>query len=252
MPERNTKDYNDALQVAASAGIAPAAATAGTTAVHGTIVTQRTLLVKTAIALIVGAILVVVCYFIVDRPVAWFVHNHRMYPREFWHWPPLLSRCLKDAALLSIIPLILWWACKPGGRLQTVLLASTAAWIVAAVLKQLSKCVAGRYWPETWQQHNPSLIGSGAYGFNPFHFGAAFESFPSGHAAVVCAVAVVLWVGYPRGRWLYGMIVAGVCVALVDMNYHFVSDVIAGAILGSITGIYVTRLFRLHGPEPLP
>ena len=214
--------------------------------------TQRTLLIKSAIALITGAILVVVCYWVVDRPVAWFVHDHRMCPREFWRWPPILSGWMKDAALLSIIPLILWWACKPGSRLQTVLLAGTTAWIVAALLKQFSKVAAGRYWPETWKEHNPSLISSGDYGFNPFHFGAAFESFPSGHAAVVCAVAAVLWIGYPRGRWLYGVICASVCVTLVGMNYHFVSDVIAGGILGSITGIYISRLFRLHGPEPSP
>jgi membrane-associated phospholipid phosphatase len=40
-----------------------------------------------------------------------------------------------------------------------------------------------------------------------------------------------------------------VCVALVAMNYHFVSDVIAGALLGSITGLYMARLFRLADPR---
>ena len=35
------------------------------------------------------------------------------------------------------------------------------------------------------------------------------------------------------------------------MNYHFVGDVIAGAMLGSVTGVYMTRLFlrgRLTAP----
>jgi membrane-associated phospholipid phosphatase len=143
----------------------------------------------------------------------------------------------------------LWWVWKPGGRLQTTLLALGATGIATTVLKQLLKWTAGRYWPETWKHDNPSLIGSGDYGFHPFHYGSAYESFPSGHATVLCALMIVLWVSYPRWRWLWALLGALVCVALVAMNYHFVSDVIAGAILGSITGLYIARLFRLADPR---
>jgi membrane-associated phospholipid phosphatase len=34
------------------------------------------------------------------------------------------------------------------------------------------------------------------------------------------------------------------------MNYHFVGDVIAGAMLGSITGVCMTHVFRLQRPKP--
>ena len=117
--------------------------------------------------------------------------------------------------------------------------------LVTSVLKQLLKCAAGRYWPESWTHHNPSLIGSGAYGFHPFHCGPAYESFPSGHAAVTCAIMAVLWASHPRWRWPCAFCGALLCVSLVGMNYHFVSDVIAGAMLGSITGVYTARLFGL-------
>jgi len=36
-----------------------------------------------------------------------------------------------------------------------------------------------------------------------------------------------------------------VCLALVGLNYHFVSDVIAGGVLGSTTGFLATKIFRL-------
>ena len=154
-----------------------------------------------------------------------------------------------------------WRSCRSfcGGHgnraagFQTTLLAVCATCIVAGMLKQLLKWAAGRYWPESWAHNNPSLIGNGAYGFHPFHSGRAYESFPSGHAAVTCAIMAVLWVSYPRWRWLYVLLAALVCVALVGMNYHFVSDVIAGAIVGSITGVCTARLFRLGNPvSPLP
>jgi membrane-associated phospholipid phosphatase len=209
----------------------------------------RTLVAKTAMALLVGTILVIICYFSVDRPTAWFVHDHRCWPEDFWWWPPRVSEWLKNAAVWALAPLILWWAWKPGGHLQTTLLAIGVTGIVTGMLKQLLKWTAGRYWPETWKHSNPSLIGNGAYGFNPFHSGSTYESFPSGHAAVTCAIIAVCWISYPRCRWLCVLFGGLVCVALVGMNYHFVSDVIAGAIIGSITGVYMARLFRLGDPQ---
>jgi hypothetical protein len=38
-------------------------------------------------------------------------------------------------------------------------------------------------------------------------------------------------------------------VSLVAMNYHFVSDVIAGSVLGGIIAMYAAYLGRLRQPE---
>ena len=42
------------------------------------------------------------------------------------------------------------------------------------------------------------------------------------------------------------------CIALAGMNYHFVSDVLGGAAIGWITGVYMARLFRLDQPRTPP
>jgi membrane-associated phospholipid phosphatase len=144
-----------------------------------------------------------------------------------------------------IVAVVLWRLCKPGGRFQTVLLAISVNLVVTVAIKQLLKWTCGRYWPAPWLHGNPSLIGSGDYGFHPFHEGPFYDSFPSGHAAVICSVLSILWLCYPRGRWLWAAVGMILCGALVGMNYHFVGDVIAGVLLGSITGVYATRLFRL-------
>jgi membrane-associated phospholipid phosphatase len=211
---------------------------------------MNTLLVKTAVAMLLGIILVVICYYLVDRPVAWFVHDHCSCLHGLLRWPPLISNWLKAYVPLAILLIVLWWAWKPGSRFQTVLLAISANLIVTTILKQLLKWGCGRYWPETWKHNNPSLIDSGDYGFHPFHYGVAYDSFPSGHAAVICSLLSILWLSYPRWRWLYTIIGGAMCVALVGMNYHFVGDVIAGVILGSTTGVYMTHLFHSYSPEP--
>jgi membrane-associated phospholipid phosphatase len=58
-------------------------------------------------------------------------------------------------------------------------------------------------------------------------------------------VISILWLARPRWRWLYGLASGAVCAALVVLNFHFVGDVIAGAMLGCATGLYTTRVFRL-------
>jgi membrane-associated phospholipid phosphatase len=56
----------------------------------------------------------------------------------------------------------------------------------------------------------------------------------------------VLWLTYPKFRWLYGTLVALVVIGLIGLDYHFVSDVIAGACLGGLTGYYVVKISNLN------
>lgn len=200
------------------------------------------------LALILGGVAVVVCYFFVDRPVAWFVHDHRFYPDKFLRWPPRVSEWLGYLVVPCIVIVAAWRVWRPGGRLQTLLVAIAANLVATAGIKTLLKWAFGRAWPETWIDNNPSLISDNVYGFYPFHLGRAYQSFPSGHAAVTFAVISILWLSRPRWRWLYAAVGGLLCTALVGLNFHFVGDVIGGAMLGSLTGFYAARVFRL-GPE---
>jgi membrane-associated phospholipid phosphatase len=86
-------------------------------------------------------------------------------------------------------------------------------------------------------RNNPSLIHDGVYGFNPFHeAGIAYASFPSGHTAAICALMSVLWICYPRFWPVYLAAILAVSIGLVGADYHFLSDVIAGAFVGTSAG----------------
>ncbi|MGA2618354.1 MAG: phosphatase PAP2 family protein [Thermoguttaceae bacterium] len=198
-----------------------------------------------AVAIPVVGLLIVLCYFFVDRPVARFVHDHPPFPEALVEWSALLSDWPYIAAGLVVTGAVAWRFCQRAGRLQTVLMALAASLATSVVLKQLLKWVFGRTWPKTQVGGAPSWIGSSAYGFHPFHFGSGYASFPSGHAALVCSVLSVLWHTHPRWRWLWAVLGLVLCVALVGMNFHFVGDVLAGALLGCITGSAMTALFRL-------
>jgi membrane-associated phospholipid phosphatase len=93
-------------------------------------------------------------------------------------------------------------------------------------------------------QNNPSFIRDGAYGFNFFHGGPGYASFPSGHTAATCAVISVLWIMVPKWRPLYALVVLAVAAGLIGANYHFLSDVIAGGFVGSSTGWMTAALWQ--------
>jgi len=111
----------------------------------------------------------------------------------------------------------------------------------AGLLTALLKCLIGRARPVQLQEF-------GIYGFAPWNWvEARWHSFPSGEATTSFAVAVALIVLFPRWRiafWVFAVAMAG---ARVMVNAHYLSDIVAGAVVGSLTAIAVRDLFARKG-----
>ena len=193
-----------------------------------------------ALAICLGAVLV--CYFWIDRPTAFFVDRHHLDQVKIFHWltypPPEVQTW--SPLILTALALRRTWG--PWSRWQKVLFVASVSLIVTDQFRVCLGDVCGRYWPETWFQNNPSLIGNGTYGFHPFQRGDDLGSFPSGHAARILSFVFVWFMVMPRTRAIGATISVAMLVSLVLMNYHFVSDVIAGAFLGAIIAAYAVRL----------
>ncbi len=200
---------------------------------------------RTFFALVGCTIAVVICYYFVDRPVAFFMHDHGIPRFEELRWltepPPLVQ----SWAPLVLVLLAIRRALGPWRYWQQVLFVACVSLIVADQFRESLGDLFGRYWPETWHNNNPSLIGTGAYGFHPFQVGDDVGSFPSGHSARIVGFASVFWLAMPRSRWLCVVLAVPMLVALVGMDYHFVGDVIAGSTLGGIVGAYAVALSKV-------
>ena len=195
------------------------------------------------VAVVAGA------YAYVDRPVAFYAHAHLTQYGVF----DALTRISEYLFVASIIVFVLaglrslitaYWT-----RWQGTLLLCAISVTAAESVKDELKYIFGRTWPETWVNNNPSLIGNGTFGFNFFHGGAGYASFPSGHTTIVCAVVSVLWFAYPRLRPLWALAVLAVVVGLIGADYHFVSDIVAGGFLGASAG-WMTVLISDSGGLP--
>ena len=206
---------------------------------------------KWAFALGLATLAVAICYEWLDRPIAYFAHAH-FHNEPVFAKLTLIPEFFAPLAVLIFIVLGLRALLdKPLTRVEAIVLLCALSLVIASAIKNQLKIVFGRTWPETWVRNNPSLIHDGVYGFNPFHTGAAFESFPSGHTTAVVAVMSVLWICYPRFRILYALIVTVVVIGLIGADFHFLSDCIAGSFLGASTGWIVVMLWESGGRHPV-
>lgn len=208
---------------------------------------------RTLIALLGCTAAVVFCYFNVDRAVAFYMHNQGIDQVKWLVWLTLPPPVVQLWSPLVLTLLVAWRAFHPYWKWQVTLFVACLSLIVADEFRTSLGEMFGRYWPLSWGSNKLSLIGTGTYGFHPFDLhDDETGSFPSGHAARIFGFATVFWIAMPRTRLLLILVGAPMLVALVCLNYHFVSDLIAGGFVGAIVAVYATALADLRPSAPRP
>ncbi len=191
--------------------------------------------------------LVALAYFFADREVAAalkpYLGGIKVFP-QLTHIVDLLPP-LASIGAAAIAGRALWRGSLT--PLESAFLRLCCAILIAIAVKEVLKGAFGRTWPETWVCNNPSYFGNGVYGFFPFHGGQGYASFPSGHTTAMTAFAGSLWCLWPKLRWLGIVLTLAVVIGLLGADYHWLSDIIAGAILGGTTGAAAANIGR-QGP----
>lgn len=123
-------------------------------------------------------------------------------------------------------------------------LHATEAVIVSGAASGLIKLVAGRARPNLLPDGAPVEFPEGTDEFRPLRGIGGYTSFPSGHTTVAFAAASSLASELHRadpsaarvlGPLLYGA-AAAVGLSRIRDNQHWASDVVAGAVLGTVVG----------------
>lgn len=213
---------------------------------------SRDLLTRPAAWAVAGAacVVLVTCgYLFLDQPLSRFaygvigrhdlVHAFQTYPQYLAHL---------SVVLIVVFGLVRLFRGRLGHVSLTAFTAGLSLVCTSAIGNEL-KYVFSRAWPETFVRNNPSFIQDGVYGFFWFHGGAGWASFPSGHTFAAMSFLMVPAIAYPRLRVACGLLVLLEALALWAQNYHFFSDIVAGAFLGGAVALVTARLTGLDGRE---
>jgi membrane-associated phospholipid phosphatase len=84
------------------------------------------------------------------------------------------------------------------------------------------------------------------FAYAPFIWRAAYASLPSGHATTVFSVLVAFGSLWPRGRTLLLLYALLIATSRIMVLAHFPSDVLAGAVVGTVGALMVRRYFALR------
>ncbi len=178
-------------------------------------------------------ILLVVCaYFFADRQIALFVAKVWTSSSRFAFFSANIPDFL--SAVVCIITGLAWAAyyylahkgIKNRHTQFFLLVANTIP--LTFFLKSILKYFFGRINTRFWLRHPHAAE------FHWFHGIGNYTGFPSGHMAVFTALAIALWKFYPAYRSAILGFLCLLSLALIVTNYHFISDIIAGAYLGFI------------------
>ncbi len=196
--------------------------------------------------LLLTAVLLFVSYLFVDRELALALSPIRK--QHFWF--SLFHGMQYIDVFNYIIPVILVYLIvmlaikKHKIRFNRFLFSFSVSIYAAGLVTRILKIIFGRYWPETFLNNNLSFIKDGVYRFTFFNIHREYQSFPSSHSAAIFAAMTILWIYYPKLRILSFVMCLIVVIGLLGCNYHFLSDIIAGAYVGLLSGILVNSYIR--------
>ncbi len=110
----------------------------------------------------------------------------------------------------------------------------------SGIVELILKFCIGRYRPRL-------LFQKGLYGFHPFNFHWAMNSFPSGHSQAIWAAMSALVILAPRYDLAWLAVAVLVAASRVFITVHYLSDVVAGSWLGYVGTVLLARILARRG-----
>jgi membrane-associated phospholipid phosphatase len=134
------------------------------------------------------------------------------------------------------------------GILNTACAVGQAA-LLGLLISSTYKAFTGRVPPSYFRQ---AALTDTSHGFQfGFLRGGLFWGWPSSHTTVAFAMAVAVWVLYPRRAWVRAaaLLYAFYIGIGVSISIHWFSDFMAGAIVGAVIGSMVGKSFTYQNSK---
>jgi membrane-associated phospholipid phosphatase len=168
-----------------------------------------------------------------DQPVADFFQSHKN-STESYISRNVLEHFGAEHSFILMSGIFVYGAFKQDNRCISTALLALESYSLASLMVRVPKWLVGRQRPDNWE-------GNGPYEINgPFKG----SSFPSGHTTASFAVASVLATQFREIKWVpfaaYS-VASMVGISRLYDNKHWLSDVVAGAAIGTLVGNLVSH-----------
>jgi membrane-associated phospholipid phosphatase len=206
------------------------------------------LLKKTAITAGITAIIYLVLFYFVDKPIDIWVHNHlaKTFIFQLGTYNSLLAKgaIIKLAIAICFVLIIILDHCLT--RLWTrhlLYICITAS--IAIIIGEGFKYLLGRYRPIMLFEHN-------LYGMHFFSSEWALNSTPSGHTIRAFSILTAASFLYRRFTIVFISIATLIGASRVIVTAHYPSDVLFGAFIGIFTAAWTYAYFFNKTTTPPP
>ena len=215
----------------------------------GNLVTTTSSLKSWTIVLLVTVSLTAISYFYFDTGIARFVFRVLNSSDELLqaatNIPDLLLHVVITITVLSWVGYFILVRRGIHNRLTDFLRACGTVVPIAFVAKTVLQYIFGRPNPYAWLLTRESESPD----FYWFRDDARYGCFPSGHMTIFTALLTTLSYYFPRYRPVYLGLLWLLALALIITGYHFLSDVLAGAVLGSVLAFITIISMRKTGAK---
>ena len=194
------------------------------------------------IALLLAVLLTAISYFYLDTGIAQFVYrilnsSDRLL-QAATDIPDLLLHIVITVTVSSWVGYFILVRRGIHNRHTDFLRACGTVVPMAFVAKTVFQYIFGRPNPYAWLlTHEPPR-------FSWFRNDEGYGCFPSGHMTVFTALMTTLSHYYPRYRSVYLGLLCLLALTLIITDHHFLSDVLAGAVLGSMLAFIINKRLR--------
>jgi len=192
--------------------------------------------IYTVLSFLVTVMLVVVSYLFIDQPIAAYCNTLNQSIVDTFQWITMLG--VSTGYLICFF--ILFFFFRFYKRQQDYAKRSLFLFLsiaLSGIVSIIVKAIVGRFRPTMLFEEN-------LYGVEFFRIGHEYNSFPSGHAVTVFALAMALSFLFPKYRFLFFCYALIVSISRVIINAHYIGDILAGAYIGVMTVFLLSWLFR--------
>ncbi len=195
-----------------------------------------------------GIFLIIFCYFYIDIPLAWYSYQHHLRSLKIFHALVFIHQICMWASAIGILSYA--YLSKKYRKFSFVIITTSLSVAAAQLVNEVLKIIFGRYWISTYLNHNKSLIHDGIYGFNFFRGTLENSSFPSGNIALISAAMLCLCKFFPHRKLWFLLVIFIDAVTIYGLNYHFISDMVGGLIVGfCIANIIYSLMVSSYGKK---